>query len=290
MSQFVEVERKANAGERIKIVNAWMSGGFYTSGDVLIATDRGISGIYVHINGEERFIADHEYVVLEPVATQSFFSTPIFEKFTQFLRDNADEVRKIIAEESQAEPVEVAPNNVLTRAKVIAQAKADVAELERIGESTSARLPLSSPFSNQYYIVKFYVNRSKRAVTALVYRKYGSSEVQAKNTAKCVPGEVFNADIGKAIALRRALGLTVPSEYLNAPQPDEPRVGADIRWDSGVDRSYRVTKIDTQFYDFYNYDTKEYVNNVPYGGGIADYCTIIDDTDVDYTDGTEVAA
>lgn len=294
MSQFVEVSRTANVGERIKIVNAWRADG-YKTGDVLtVVRVHGNGSVTVRIGSGTTYVSYREYVVLESVAPQSFFSTPIFEKFAQFLRDNADEVRKIIEEESQVEPVVTTPNNVLTRAKVIAQAKADVAELERIGRDIDARLPEDSPFHTMFYRVEFHVNREKRAVTALVHRTKYNGVITArnfgKNTAKCAPGEVFNAAIGKAIALRRALGLTVPNEYLNAPQPDEPRVGADIEWGCATDRSYRVTKIDGQFYDFYNYDHKTHVYAVPYEDGIVEYCTVIDDTDVDYTEGTEVAA
>lgn len=52
-----------------------------------------------------------------------------------------------------------------------------------------------------------------------------SGKVLAKGIAKCAPNDCFNVHIGKAIALRRALGLEVPAEYLSAPQPTEVRVG-----------------------------------------------------------------
>ena len=50
-------------------------------------------------------------------------------------------------------------------------------------------------------------------------------KINARGKAKCAQGDTFNVHIGKAIALRRALGLPVPSEYTNAPQPTEPKVG-----------------------------------------------------------------
>jgi hypothetical protein len=109
------------------------------------------------------------------------------------------------------------------RDEIVERAKADVAELERIGRSTWDDLPAKSPFFERYYRVKFYVNRDKRAVTAVVHG-YNKGE-KSVGVAKCAPGDVFNAHIGRAIALRRALGLPVPDEYLNAPQPTEVRVG-----------------------------------------------------------------
>lgn len=72
-------------------------------------------------------------------------------------------------------------------------------------------------------IVKFKVDRGKRTVVALIYTSTGT--LWARGIAKCAPNAVFNAHIGRAIALRRALGLEVPTEYLNAPNPTEIRVG-----------------------------------------------------------------
>jgi len=75
----------------------------------------------------------------------------------------------------------------------------------------------------------FVINKEKRTVVALL-RGVESGDVHARGIAKCAPDDCFNVHIGKAIALRRALGLEVPSEYYNAPQPTEVRVGDVIRW------------------------------------------------------------
>jgi hypothetical protein len=97
----------------------------------------------------------------------------------------------------------------VTRDEVVDRAKADVADLLRkIGEDS----------------VGFNVNREERTVVAYAKRR---RSVFAKNAgiARCAPGDVFNTHIGKAIAVRRALGLTVPDDYVNAPKPTEVRVG-----------------------------------------------------------------
>jgi 3D (Asp-Asp-Asp) domain-containing protein len=73
----------------------------------------------------------------------------------------------------------------------------------------------------------FVINREKGTVVALIREIDGN--VIYRGIAKCAPGDVFNAHIGKAIALRRALGLPVPGEYLNAPQPTEVRAGDIVR-------------------------------------------------------------
>ena len=64
---------------------------------------------------------------------------------------------------------------------------------------------------------EFVVNPEKRAVVALLYRTNGGALV-GKGIAKCMPGDVFNEHIGKAIALGRTLGLDV-SEFEGAVQP-----------------------------------------------------------------------
>ncbi|MGP0579168.1 hypothetical protein ACTP13_19475 [Paenibacillus peoriae] len=118
------------------------------------------------------------------------------------------------------------------RDEIVERAKADVKRLTQIGDSVSDRLPKSSPLHNDFFRVEFVVNRERRTIVALLRPEYGShfdivtgSFSVIKGTAKCAPGDVFNAHIGKAISLRRALGLEVPAEYLSVPRPTEVRVG-----------------------------------------------------------------
>ncbi|MEK4631397.1 hypothetical protein [Bacillus sp. EU55] len=95
------------------------------------------------------------------------------------------------------------------RDEIVEQAKADVEE---------------QCFELFAYDLEFIVNRDKRTVVVLL-RGYRTGGVIEKGIAKAAPNDCFNVHIGKAIALRRALGLKVPDEYLNAPQPTEVRVG-----------------------------------------------------------------
>ncbi|MBJ6364178.1 hypothetical protein ACFOQM_23440 [Paenibacillus sp. GCM10012307] len=71
----------------------------------------------------------------------------------------------------------------------------------------------------------------------------GTSDTRAwaKGIAKAAPGDVFNEHIGKAIALHRALGLPVPSEYLNAPEPEGFRVDDVVTNRDGVYADVRFT-------------------------------------------------
>lgn len=156
-----------------------------------------------------------------------------------------------------------------TRDEIVAKAIADVAELERTGKNVGLRLPESSPFHIRFYRVDFVVNSDKRTVVALIKSSY-FGDVLAKGIAKCTPTDVFNAHLGRAIALRRALGLDVPAEYLNAPQPEKARVGDVVEYD-GCKVEVKP-KIHGVCYDYR--DSKD----CAVGSLVAEYGTIIDDT------------
>ncbi len=83
------------------------------------------------------------------------------------------------------------------------------------------------------YETDFVVKNNK--VTALVYRVCSDrSRLDVKpdhvGRAMCMPGDVFNEWIGKAIALARALGIDIPEVFLNAVQPDEYAVGQVVQY------------------------------------------------------------
>lgn len=65
--------------------------------------------------------------------------------------------------------------------------------------------------------VEFVINERKCTVAALL-KGVATKKVRARGIAKCMSSDVFNAHIGKAIALGRALGLDV-SEFEQAVQP-----------------------------------------------------------------------
>src|SRR5699024_2622614 len=122
------------------------------------------------------------------------------------------------------------------RERIVEQAKADVEELKEDGIYKIYRGFKNDiykgrwdPFSNFGGCVgEFIVNKEKRTVVVLMKGTY-SEELYAKGIAKCAPSDCFNEYIGKAIALRRALGLKVPKDYLNAPNPTEVRVGNVVK-------------------------------------------------------------
>jgi hypothetical protein len=142
------------------------------------------------------------------------------------------------------------------RDSIVEQAKRDVAELEHEQRANLLRM-------------KYVVNAEKRTVVCLAER-FDLGYIRAKGIAKCAPSDCFNAHIGKAISLRRALGLEVPTEYLTAPQPTEVRVGDVVKChtEAYCDIPYEVIRVENgRAYD------EEGCGFVP-----VDSLTIIDDT------------
>ncbi|WEZ21196.1 hypothetical protein P5661_06355 [Bacillus subtilis] len=107
------------------------------------------------------------------------------------------------------------------RDEIVEIARADVEKLTNYGDGVRYETDM---WSFAMCDVEFVINRDKRTVVTLL-RGVRTGFVYAKGIAKAAPDDCFNVHIGKAIALRRALGLSVPDEYLNAPQPTEVRVG-----------------------------------------------------------------
>src|SRR5690606_18500431 len=122
------------------------------------------------------------------------------------------------------------------RDEIVEQAKRDAEELKTARNLLGVR---GYPYKDNFVtFADFIVNKDKRTVVALLRFQY-EREVLSRGIAKCHPNDCFNVYIGKAIALRRALGLDVPDEYLNAPQPTEVRVGDTVK----SKRTGRVCKV-----------------------------------------------
>lgn len=119
-----------------------------------------------------------------------------------------------------------------------------VDEMMRLGKSVTRTpnqrradvIKRAQAFANEGYdrwigdslcYVEFFVNSDKRTAVAVLRGKYSSGLI-TKGIAKCAPDDVFNADIGKAIALGRALGVKVPTEFTDAVKPTEVVVGMRV--------------------------------------------------------------
>lgn len=185
----------------------------------------------------------------------------------------AELIRQAYAEgykQGKSDAVEVRPEigdklKQAERDRIVEQAKKDVEEL-KCKDSDFYEL------GKYACAADFIVNKEKSTVVALL-RGYSSNVVRAKGIAKCAPGDCFNVWIGKAIALRRALGLEVPAEYLNVPNPTEVRVG-DVMKVSVDDGTVEVKPvISTEGYGRLNVHLPGRSIQFP-----ADYAEIIDDS------------
>ncbi|MEC1384446.1 hypothetical protein P9D14_13055 [Bacillus velezensis] len=153
------------------------------------------------------------------------------------------------------------------RDEIVEQAKADV---ERLREN-NIRL--------RTFNISLEVNRKDRSVEAIAKRP--KSNRAFYGIAKAAPSDCFNVHIGKAIALRRALGLGVPDEYLNAPQPAEVRVG-DVVYGKYSEAYYQLWCEDEIGDVSYEVKIKEIVDGkYRYVGGGYDF---IDDADLTIID------
>lgn len=140
---------------------------------------------------------------------------------------------------------------------IVEQAKADIESLKGrcrgvwYGSIDDLYHISDGSYSGSYALrAKFVINKHKRTVVVLMYGAF-SNKVRSRGIAKCAPGDCFNEHIGKAIALRRALGLEVPDEYLNAPQPTEVRVGDVVEFTTHGEKKQRtVSEISSSRFEF----------------------------------------
>ncbi|WP_336638422.1 hypothetical protein [Lysinibacillus fusiformis] len=155
-----------------------------------------------------------------------------------------------------ADAVKLTPNE--QRKAIIDEAKSFVMETERKMRAWKSNNEGNYTYRNRCTFAKYHINTEKRIVMALV-RHEETLELLEKAIAKCNPSDVFNTDIGKAIALGRALGLDV-SKFEKAVQPSEVVVGQVVTntehsfWGAGTVkeiekpcayRGYRVSEDDS---------------------------------------------
>lgn len=140
--------------------------------------------------------------------------------------------------ETTRKKVSLTPNEL--RKAIIAEARSFVEKYS--GTIRFGTTPLASVVGD--ITVKLFVNDKKRTVTAVPYLVHAGCDVNSHRIriAKCAPGDVFNADIGKAIALGRALGLDV-SKFEQAVQPTEVVAGMVAKCLDNTDGEYIETVV-----------------------------------------------
>ncbi|WP_127506878.1 hypothetical protein [Paenibacillus humicus] len=275
--RFRMVDREAAVGERVIVTKLTEGGGscdgrYFRVGNVA-KLER---GDWFDFNGNDYVRDDGKwsmgypgYSVLEPVASatpsQSHPSGPAdLTEVVSNLARRVAELERLIAPSQPTYatgPSGTVPNRrpsflKPTRDEIVQRAKDDVVALETTyqsawssgGASFWPQACAKDGYSPVHY-VEYVINREKRTVVALI-RSLRDKSVYYKGIAKCAPDDVFNAHIGRAIALRRALGIEVPAEYTSAPQPTEPRVGDIIVWPTCPSQEYELLASRGDNYDF----------------------------------------
>ncbi|MBX0320297.1 hypothetical protein [Shouchella clausii] len=170
------------------------------------------------------------------------YASVMGETTSNITRDS--EASEALNEAYQSGPIESAVketrefNQQARRDEIVEQAKKNVDIFLKRG---------TDDYPSFMFEAEFIVNKEKRTVDALIKGR-NSRHVYTRGIAKCAPGDCFNVHIGMEIALRRALGLPVPDEYLNAPQPTEVRVGDVIGYEDCRDEVVRVSRSGSHIY------------------------------------------
>lgn len=263
MTKIKTEKRKAVNGDNILITDAVWSAIAYKNGDIFPVTDTHDSkfkDIAVYIKGERWFILDSEYEVIidedyhEPKEDHRVESSVEIIDFTKKMLDNLrikayqegfeagqsyekkrveirklakkseDEKNKVVANILRAGSINLSSVTLLTdlevelcetpqqkRDRIIKKAKSDYGKWLK-----NVKFALSG--------LEVIVNKEKKTVVIL-QKSVVLNNVIGKGIAKCLPDDCFNVHIGKIIAFYRLMGVKVPQEYLDVPNPTEIRVG-----------------------------------------------------------------
>ncbi|MED1742033.1 hypothetical protein P4U97_21485 [Bacillus swezeyi] len=228
----VTEKRQAKVGERVLITDKYGTYGEYKNGDILTADlCMGYAITTKEVDLTFIFHSEYEVIVNNEVKNEEADEVENIEKrydiAVETARDAIEEMRAAAYakgyEDARRALMATAPVEKTAqerRDEIVEQAKADIENLKYRTFYGELRYSYHSIVCN----VEFVVNKEKRTVVALL-KSVGRGTVKSKGIAKAAPNDCFNEHIGKTIALHRALGLEVPDEYLNAPNPTEVRVG-----------------------------------------------------------------
>src|SRR5699024_6226264 len=144
------------------------------------------------------------------------------ESAKQYFDKAMEEVSKVVAETPQEK-----------RDRIVERAKADIDGLKgsEYWDEEAEHYEVKTPWKYYESVLcdaQFVVNKEKSTIVTLL-KGFNTGEQYKRGIAKCGPSDCFNVHIGKAIALRRALEVEVPDEYIHAPQPTEVRVGDIVK-------------------------------------------------------------
>lgn len=249
-TKFKTEKRNAQVGERILIVNSESTIHQYGNGDV--GTVKNVQYYGVGVEEWERKIYHSEYeVIIE------------------------DEIPLQDGPPYAVAPVK-SPNQ--QRAKLNQRAEEFVEKYTKHNSEATAGTGVMC--RSVVVIPNFIVNDKKRTVVVLLGLVANTNQIVAKGIAKCMPGDVFNEWIGKAIALCKALEIDIPDEFMHAVQPTELVVGHYVINNYQPDLKGHVTKMDSKWD---KKDGKAFRHTHDSGFMLSNRVTIIDDTNAEYS-------
>lgn len=223
------IEVDSDGDVRVDVINKHGKPAFFIAHEVEIISQKPTKN--QRIPALEKTVADLQAEVEALKAAQKLPTMTV--KADVDVAKIAESIAKAIEKHSPKSPNE-------QRKAIIGEAKAFVAEKlaevdEQMGWQTT-NIPVYKEYGRLR--IEFNVNADKRTVVALA--RFGNiltdTTVHGKGIAKCAPDDIFNADIGKAIALGRALGLDV-SKFEKAVQPSQVVVGQVVKGREEIGRS-----------------------------------------------------
>lgn len=276
ITEYRQIKRKAKVGETIKVIHSYPP--YYSKKDIakvckVIESSGAVLADFTlneDYRGDGRWLVWlNDYVVFEPIA-ESEETDEISDIKNEMGRLTGELATLALRVSKLEEPVqqdEKSPQEI--RDEIVEKAKADRGTLATrfYGGKLEYTIPAPNPPLATY--AEFIINRKKRTVVCIL-RSFGRNRVCFRGIAKCAPGDVFNSHIGRAIALRRALKLEVPTEYLSVPNPTEFKIG---------DIVIRYTWVNTMHpYYTFQIGTETDGKSVLSLDSINSYCTLIDDS------------
>lgn len=281
-AKVIEVDRYGDV--YLDVINVYGNKAFYLARSIELATQKPTKN--QRITALEQTVATLQAEVEALKATKKIaVSSP-----TMTVKADVD-IAKVA--ESLAKAFEKhSPNE--RRKAIIAEAKAFVAENLSKNHPHTLDDGLGAWFVSEGGIfsvtteVDFVINSEKSTVVALV-KGIHNKNVRGKGIAKCNPSDVFNADIGKAIALGRALGLDVerfekavkPTEFVNGQIINVKDVDSSGR-DYLIAKAKEVVKQDRIIFE--KEGAKTFGTKPNFAGVVGVYsdAKILDDTEAQY--------
>lgn len=174
-----------------------------------------VSDLVLHMETSEEIIRGID--VLEEAFRKEI---DVLKKSIRMSTQKDVEILKQIKEEEGASKDLTSSESILSREDVIQKARDFVKEVQEDAyKHGHDYIEGASELYNRYVTKsEFVVNKEKRTVVAIVKYRYGD-RIVSRGIAKCMEEDVFNEDIGKAIALIKAYELPYMKDFFYAPQP-----------------------------------------------------------------------